>query len=117
MPDEITLPESPANVAELLPHLPLPADYAGQWGLVFGSDLAERLVEVQAEKSVRFYAKPTLLTDGRYLLRGALLAEVPNGLYGPGFTHLDPSRFDEISVMPWADAVALIPAPPPEEWP
>ena len=114
MPDEITLPESPATVAELLPYLPLPADYAGQWGLVFGSDLADRLAEVQAEHPSQHYARPTLLTDGRYLLRGALLAEVPNGLYGPGFNHLDPTRFDEISVMPWADAVALIPAPPEE---
>jgi hypothetical protein len=115
MPEEITLPEAPATVAELLPHLPLPADYAGQWGLVFGADLAVRLAEVQAEHPSQHYARPTLLTDGRYLLRGALLAETPNGLYGPVFNHLDPTRFDEIAVMPWADAVALIPAPPPED--
>jgi len=115
MPDEeVTLPEAPQTVAELLPYLPLPADYAGQWGLVFNADLAARLAEVQAEHPSQHYARPTLLTDGRYLLRGALLAEVPNGLYGPGFSRLDASRFDEIAVMPWADAVELIPAPPPE---
>jgi len=115
MDEEIALPESPATVAELLPYLPLPADYAGQWGLAFGADLAARLAEVQAEHPSQHYARPTLLTDGRYLLRGALLAEVPTGLYGPGFNHLDASRFDEIAVVPLADAVALIPAPPPEE--
>jgi len=48
MPEEITLPESPATVAELLPYLPLPADYAGQWGLVFGADLAALDTRVSA---------------------------------------------------------------------
>ena len=113
MPDEITLPEAPATVAELLPYLPLPYEYAAQWGLVFGADLADRLAEVQAEHPSQHYARPTLLTDGRYYLGGDLLSEVPTGLYGAGFNHLDPSRFDEIAVMPRADALALF--PPPEE--
>ena len=117
MPDEeVTLPEAPANVAELLPYLPLPADYAGRWGLVFGADLADRLAEVQAEHPARFYAKPTLLENGSYLLRGALLSEVgPGGLYAKGFAQLDAQRFDEILVVPWADAVDLIPAPENDE--
>jgi hypothetical protein len=42
-----------------------------------------------------------------------LLTEVPNGLYGAGFQRLDAERFNEISVVPLADALALI--PPPEE--
>jgi hypothetical protein len=109
MPDEITLPESPATVADLLPYLPLPYDYARQWGLVFGSDLADRLAEVQAENPSQHYARPTLLTDGRYYLGGDLLSEVPTGLYGSGFSLLDPSRFDEIAVMPIAEALALLP--------
>ena len=114
MPDEITLPEAPATVAELLPYLPLPYEYANQWGLVFGADLADRLAEVQAENPSQHYARPTLLVDGRYYLGGDLLSEVPTGLYGAGFNHLDPSRFDEIEVLPVADALALFP-PPPEE--
>ena len=114
MPDEVVLPEAPATVAELLPFLPLPYDYAKQWGLVFGSDLADRPAEVQAEHPSKHHARPTLLTSGAYLLGGDVLSEVPTGLYGPGFNHLDPTRFDEISVMPWADALALVPAPPPE---
>ena len=48
MPDE--LPESPASVADLLSHLPLPYSYAVRWGLVFNAALADRLAEVQAEK-------------------------------------------------------------------
>jgi hypothetical protein len=111
MPDEITLPETPATVADLLPYLPLPYAYAAQWGLVFGSDLAQRLAEVQAENPSQHYARPVLLTDGRYSLGGDLLSEVPTGLYGSGFSRLDPSRFDEIAVLPIADAVALLPQP------
>ena len=115
MPDEVTLPEAPATVAELLPYLPLPYEYAAQWGLVFGADLADRLAEVQAEHPSQHYARPTLLTNGSYLLCGDLLSEVgPGGLYAAGFAQLDAQRFDEIAVMPWADAVDLIPAPPEE---
>ena len=110
MPNEVTLPEAPANVAELLPYLPLPYGYARQWGLVFGSDLADRLAEVQAENASQHYARPTPLINGLYLLRGDLLSEVgPGGLYAQGFAQLDAARFDEIAVVPWSDAVALLP--------
>jgi hypothetical protein len=112
MPDEVTLPEAPASVAELLPFLPLPYDYARQWGLIFGSDLADRLAEVQAEHPTQHYARPMLLTNGSYFLGGDLLSEVPTGLYGTGFQHLDASRFDEIEVVPLAEALALLPAEP-----
>ena len=108
-----TLPEAPATVADLLPYLPLPYAYAAQWGLVFGVDLAQRLAEVQAENPSQHFANPTLLADGRYYLGGDLLSEVPTGLYGGGFSRLDPSRFDEIAVLPIADALALFPPPPP----
>lgn len=115
MPDEVTLPEAPATVAELLPYLPLPYAYAVQWGLVFDAALADRLAEVQAENPSQHYARPTLLTNGSYLLCGDLLSEVgPGGLYAQGFAQLDAARFDEILVVPWQDAVDLIPAPPPE---
>jgi hypothetical protein len=46
MPDidePLPLPENPATVAELLPHLPLPYDYAKQWACVFSAELADRL--------------------------------------------------------------------------
>lgn len=112
------LPTSPQTVAELLPYLPLPYEYARQWGLVFGADLAQRLAKVQAEHPTQHYAKPTLLTNGSYLLGGDLLSEVPTGLYGAGFQHLDAARFGEILVVPWEDAAELVPRPTPEEqWP
>lgn len=115
MPEEMTLPESPQTVAELLPHLPLLYAYAVQWGLVFDAALADRLAEVQAENPSQHYARPTLLANGSYLLCGDLLSEVgPGGLYAQGFAKLDAARFDEVAVVPWQDAVALIPAPPEE---
>jgi len=114
MPSPLTLPEAPATMADLLPFVPLPADYAGQWGLVFDAALAARLAEVQADNPSQHYAAPRTLADGSYLLRGALLSEVgPNGLYADGFSKLDAARFDEILVIPWADALALLPPDPP----
>ena len=116
MPDEVALPESPATVADLLPYLPLPYTYAVQWGLVFDAALADRLAEVQAENPSQHYARPTLLTNGSYLLGGDLLSEVgPGGLYAQGFAKLDAQRFDEILVVPLADALELIPAPANDE--
>jgi len=118
MPDDIDpvpLPESPQTVAELLPFLPLPYAYAKQWACVFSAELADRLTTVQAEYPQQFRVTPLALADGTYMIRGAILSEVPNGLYGGNFQRLDASRFDEISLVPWADAVALLPQPDPVE--
>ena len=118
MPDDIDpapLPENPATVADLLPHLPAPYDYAKQWACVFSAELADRLTTVQAENPEQFRVTPLAMTDGRYLIRGAILSEVPGGLYGENFARLDASRFDEIALIPWDEAVALLPQPEPVE--
>jgi hypothetical protein len=118
MPDDIdpvTLPENPQTVAELLPFLPVPYEYARQYACVFSQELADRLVEVQAANPEQFRVTPLALIDGTFMIRGAILSEVPNGLYGHNFARLDASRFDEIDLIPWADAVALLPQPDPVE--
>ena len=98
-----------------LSDLTFPVTY--EWGrahaLVFADDLAVRLAEVQAEHGdPRHVPSPRLLTDGRYMLTADILTEcVPGGLIYGGFSHLDASRFDDIEVMPIADAVALLPEP------
>jgi len=119
MPDDIDnpqpLPENPQTVAELLPFLPLPYQYAKQWACVFSQELADRLVEVQAENPAQFRVTPLPLTDGTFMIRTAILSECPNGLYGENFARLDASRFNEINIVPWADAVALLPQPDPEQ--
>jgi hypothetical protein len=118
MPDidePLPLPENPSTVADLLPHLPLPYDYAKQYACVFSQELADRLIAIQEEQPQQFRVTPLALTDGRYMIRTAILCECPNGLYGENFARLDASRFDEIALVPWAEAVALLPQPDPVE--
>lgn len=91
----------------------LPVTY--EWGvahaLVFGTTLAQRLAEVQAEHGdPRHRPAPRRLTDNRYMLTADILTEcVPGGLVYGGFSQLDAARFNEIAVVPIAEAVALLP--------
>lgn len=94
--------------------LPLPYETACQYGLVFAAALAARLREVQGEHGdQRHRVEPQATADGRYFLNGDVLSEVgPGGIFSPAFSRLDASRFDEIEVMPIADAMALLPVEP-----
>jgi hypothetical protein len=103
------------TLSDLLPSLPLTYEAGCQYGLMFSEDLARRITEVQEEVESRFRVSPRPLGDGLFLLRGDLLSEVgPGGLYAQGFAALNPQRFDEIEVLPWAAAVALLPPDPGE---
>ena len=106
------------TLADLLPQLPLSAEYGRQYALVFSVSLRDRLVEVQSQYGDdTFTAIPAgPLTDGRYYHCADILSEVgPRGIYAAGFAHLDAGRFDEIEVVPIADAVALLPPGPLQE--
>lgn len=98
-----------------LSDLELPVAY--EWGvayaLVFDAALAQRLGEVQAEHGdPRHVPAPQALVDGRYFLTADILTEcVPGGLVYGGFSQLDAGRFDEIEVVPLADALAMLPEP------
>ena len=100
-----------------LSDITLPVSY--EWGvshaLVFGTDLAQRLAEVQAEHGdPRHVPAARSLTDGRWMLAADILTEcLPGGLVYGGFSQLDAGRFDEIEVLPIADALALLPAEEP----
>jgi hypothetical protein len=91
----------------------LPVAYS--WGvshaLVFGVALAQRLAEVQGQHGdPRHVPAPRTLTDGRFMLTADILTEcLPGGLVYGGFSQLDAGRFDEIAVVPLADALALLP--------
>jgi len=97
-----------------LADITLPVTY--EWGqahaLLFDAALAQRLGEVQAQHGdPRHVPNPQLLTDGRWMLRGDILTEcLPGGLVYGGFSQLDAARFDEIEVVPLADALALLPS-------
>ena len=96
-----------------LSEITLPVSY--EWGvshaLVFDAALAQRLAQVQAEYGdPRHVPNPRQLDDGRFMLPGEVLTEcVPGGLLYGGFSQLDAERFDEIEVVPIADAMALLP--------
>jgi hypothetical protein len=99
-----------------LSDLTFPVSY--EWGvahaLLFDAALAQRLGEVQAQHGdPRHVPSPRLLTDGRFMLTADILTEcVPGGLVYGGFSHLDAARFDEIEVVPLAEALALLPVAP-----
>jgi hypothetical protein len=96
-----------------LADITLPVSYA--WGvahaLLFDVALAQRLAEVQGQHGdPRHVPAPRTLTDGRFMLTADILTEcVPGGLVYGGFSQLDAGRFDEIAVVPLADALALLP--------
>jgi hypothetical protein len=96
-----------------LSDIELPVTY--EWGrahaLLFDASLAQRLGEVQAEHGdPRHVPAPRTLTDGRYMLTADILTEcLPGGLVYGGFSQLDAGRFDEIEVVPLAEALALLP--------
>lgn len=91
--------------------LPVRYDWARTNALVFHASLAQRLAEVQAQHGdPRHVPNPRRLTDGRFMLSGDILTEcLPGGLVYGGFSHLDAARFDEIEVLPMAEALALLP--------
>jgi hypothetical protein len=97
-----------------LADIELPVTY--EWGvahaLLFDAALAQRLAEVQSQHGdPRHVPAPRTLTDGRFMLTADILTEcVPGGLVYGGFSQLDAGRFDEIEVVPLADALALLPA-------
>jgi hypothetical protein len=99
-----------------LADLTLPVSYAWavSYALVFDATMASRLAQVQSEHGdPRHVPNPRLLSDGRFMLHADILTEcVPGGLVYGGFSHLDATRFDEIQVVPLAEALALLPPDP-----
>jgi len=99
--------------------LTLPISYtdARQWALVFDVALAQRLAEIHAEHgSNKCVPVPRQMTDGRLMLSADVLAEVgPGGLLHAMWEAADKEVLAQaVTVMPWADAVALLPADPVE---
>jgi hypothetical protein len=101
-----------------LADLPLPIAYADarQLALVFAPDLAGRLATLHAAYgSHKCVPVPRTLTDGRLMLCADVLTEIePGGLLHALWEHADKAvLWAAVEVMPWADAVALLPSQPP----
>ena len=98
---DLTLPISDADAKEL--------------ALVFTPKLAARLAELHAEHgSTNCVPMPRVLTDGRLMLCADVLTEIaPGGLLHAMWAAADQQVLGaSVEVMPWADAVALLPADP-----
>jgi hypothetical protein len=100
-----------------LADLTLPISYAEAQGLalIFTPQLAGRLAELHAEHgSTNCVPMPSVLTDGRLMLCGDILTEVmPGGLLAGMWGAADQAvLLPNVEVIPWADAVALLPADP-----
>ena len=95
----------------------LPISYADARGLalVFTAQLAARLAELHAQYgSTNCVPVPRVLTDGRLMLCADVLTEIePGGLLHAMWAAADKAVLGaSVEVLPWADAVALLPPDP-----
>jgi hypothetical protein len=100
-----------------LADLTLPISYADARGLalVFSVALAARLAELHGlHGSTNCVPSPRMLTDGRLMLSADVLTEVgPGGLLHAMWAAADKAVLGQaVTVIPWADAVAMLPADP-----
>jgi hypothetical protein len=96
--------------------LPIAYEEAQQWALVFSPALAQRLAELHAlHGSANCVPMPRILTDGRLMLCGDILTEVmPGGLLHAMWAAADQAvLLSSVEVIPWQDAVAMLPPDPP----
>lgn len=96
--------------------LALPYQEARTFALVFGQAAYDALRAAQAARpQAQHRAAPVGLADGRWILCADLLTEThPGGLFAEGFTALPHEMVAQVGVMPWSDALALLPKPEPE---
>ncbi|MEY3203967.1 MAG: hypothetical protein RLZZ21_298 [Planctomycetota bacterium] len=102
-----------------LSDLTLPISYADarQYALVFTPALAGRLAQLHAEHGSQKCAPvPRVLVDGRLMLSADVLTEVgPGGLLEAMWAAADKQVLGQaVEVLPWADALALLPPDPAE---
>lgn len=96
--------------------LPIAIEDARRLALVFTPELAVRLSELhQTHGSSSCVPMPRVLTDGRLMLTADILTEVmPGGLLADMWAAADKAvLLPSVEVIPWADALALLPPPDP----
>ena len=96
--------------------LPISGEDAKGYALVFTPSLAGRLAELHAlHGSPNCVPMPRTLTDGRLMLCADILTEIePGGLLHAMWEAADKAVLGQaVEVIPWADAVALLPPDPP----
>ncbi len=96
--------------------LPIPSEEARGLALVFSPALAARLGQLHQEYgSPNCVPVPAKLIDGRLMLCADILTEVqPGGLLYAMWEKADQAALGlSVEVLPWDDAVALLPQPEP----
>jgi hypothetical protein len=84
--------------------------------LVFTAQLAGRLAELHSQYgSTNCVPVPRVLVDGRLMLCADILTEIePGGLLHAMWAAADKAVLNQaVEVMPWAEALALLPPDPP----
>lgn len=92
--------------------LPISYEDAKGFALVFTPQLAQRLAELHAlHGSPNCVPMPRVLADGRLMLCADILTEIePGGLLNAMWELADKEVLGrEVEVIPWADAVAMLP--------
>ena len=98
--------------------LPISDTEARGLALVFGGALAARLQQLHtAYGSTNCVPVPSSLIDGRYMLCADVLTEVTgSGLLAGMWAHADKAVLGaSVEVIPWGDALSLLPPPLPIE--
>jgi hypothetical protein len=96
--------------------LPISYEDARQLALVFTPQLAGRLAELHAQHGTqKCVPVPSVLADGRLMLCADVLTEIePGGLLHAMWEAADKNVLNAaVEVLPWAEAVALLPPDPP----
>lgn len=97
--------------------LPISYEEAKGYALVFTPQLAGRLSVLHEQYgSNKCRPVPRVLTDGRLMLSADVLTEIePGGLLHAMWAAADKAVLNAaVEVLPWADAVALLPPDQPE---
>lgn len=92
--------------------LPISDSDAKAFALVFTPALAGRLAQLHAQYgSLNCVPMPRTLTDGRLMLCADILTEIePGGLLHAMWEAADKAVLGrEVEVIPWADALAMLP--------
>jgi hypothetical protein len=103
------------TLSEVLINGRLPEGWdAAAHGLIFNTTVRDAILAAQ-DDSMHNRISPVATTDGRWLSCADVLTEAIDGIYSGIFARIDWSLAADVEVLPWAEAVALLPAPDPLE--
>jgi hypothetical protein len=91
--------------------LPVPYEDCKDLALVYDYATASEWYAIQQEHGdPRHVAGGQQLTDGRWMMGGHLLSELyDGGILAWAVPRLTPGWMSRVEIIPWADAVALLP--------